>query len=329
MKYILPVAGFGSRLRPHTWSRPKPLFNIAGKTVLDHVLDRFKPSESDEVILIIGWLGDQIREYVDTHYAFKAHYVVQEELKGQAHAIYLAKELVSGPCFIVWIDTLFEADLSGLDAGGSDVVAYVMKVDDPRRFGVAIEKEGRVVRFIEKPDTCEHRKAVVGLYYIKEGDDLIDAIKYLMEQDIKTKGEFYLTDALQIMINRGAQIVCRPVSVWKDCGTLEAILQTHHYLLDNGHAQEIEVKNGLLIPPVHIAKTATIENAIVGPYVTVGDNARIRGAIVRDAIIEAGSTVENMTLEHSLVGRNATIVGTFSRLNVGDNDAIALNGENS
>ena len=326
IKVVLPLAGRGTRMRPHTWSKPKPLLNVAGKAVLGHILDKFESLDVDSVVFVVGWLGDQIAEYVEANYSFSTRYVVQEELKGQAHAIYLAKDNMSGPCLIIFVDTLFEADLSDLGDQAADAILFVQEVEDPRRFGVVVEKEGRVVRLIEKPDGFEHRKAVVGVYYVRDGDALIDAIESLLEHDMQTKGEFYLADAFQVMIDRGAQIVTRPVSVWEDCGVPDTVLHTNRYLLEHGHDQEIETTNSILIPPVHIARTAQIENAIVGPFVTVGEGARIVDAIVRDAIIEEGSTVERILLEHSLIGRNATVRGTLGQVNVGDNAAIDVAG---
>ncbi|OGO04402.1 MAG: nucleotidyltransferase [Chloroflexi bacterium RBG_13_56_8] len=324
MKVIVPLAGSGTRMRPHTWSRPKPLLNVAGKTVLAHVLDPFTSLEIEEMIFIVGWLGDQIREYVDANYDFSTRYVVQEELKGQAHAIYLAKEYLSGPCIIVFVDTLFEVDLSTLQQETADGMLFVKEVEDPRRFGVAVEAEGRVVRLIEKPDGFEHRNAVIGVYYIKDSAALVDAIEYMLEHNIQTKGEFYLADAFQVMIDRGARFITKSVSMWEDCGKPETFLHTNRYLLEHGHTQEIETKNSVLIPPVHIAKSAVIENAIVGPYVTVCDRVHITGSIVRDAIIDEGSIVENALLEYSMVGRDTTIRGSFRHLNIGDNSVMDL-----
>jgi len=329
MKVIIPMAGLGKRMRPQTWSKPKPLLNVAGKPILGHVLDKFKPLDVEEVIFVVGWLRDQVEEYVRSSYSFAARYVIQEELKGQAHAVHLAREYLSGPCIIVFVDTLFEADLTTLSTCAADGVAYVQEVEDPRRFGVVVEQEGRIVRLIEKPDSFEHRKAVIGLYYVRDAAALLDAIEYLLAHNMQTKGEFYLADAFQVMINRGARFVSAPVSVWEDCGEPKTLLHTNRYLLEHGHSQEVAVENGVLIPPVYVARSARIENAVIGPYVTVGDNVAITGSIVRDTIIEAGSIIENVALEHSLIGRNTTIKGAFQRFNVGDDDLIDLTGENS
>jgi len=327
MKVILPLAGLGKRLRPHTWSRPKPLLNVAGKPVLAHVLDKVVRLDIEEVIFIVGWLGDQIREYVEANYSFSTHYVVQEELRGQAHALHLAREHLSGPCIILFVDTLFEADLSGLAERPADAVLFVKEVEDPRRFGVVVEEDGRVVRLIEKPDGFEHRNAVVGVYYVRDAAALADAVEHLLEQDIQTKGEFYLADAFQVMIDRGARFVSEQVSMWEDCGEPGTFLHTNRYLLEHGFAQEAETENGVLVPPVYVAKTAVIQNAVVGPYVTVCDHVRISRSVVRDAIIEEGSSLENAVVEHSLIGRNVTVRGSSSRLNVGDDSVVELSSQ--
>ena len=327
MKVILPVAGLGTRMRPHTWSKPKPLLNVAGKAVLGHVLDTLKPLDIDEVVFVVGWLGDQIKDYVAENYDFPAHYVVQEELKGQAHAIYLAKEYISGPCLIVFVDTLFAADISVLETTDADGVLFVHPVEDPRRFGVVVEEEGRIVQLIEKPDTMEHHNVVIGVYYIREGAALVEAIEYILAHNIQTKGEYYIANALQVMIDQGARIISQPVSMWEDCGKPETVLHTHRYLLDHGHTQEIPVTRSVIIPPVHIAHSARIEDAIVGPYVTVGENVTIQRAIIQDTIIEAGSSLSEISLEGSLVGRNATLRGPHHCLNVGDDDLIDLAGQ--
>jgi len=322
MKVILPLAGLGSRMRPQTWSRPKPLLNVAGKTVLAHVLDTLETVGIDEVIFIIGYLGDQIREYIDANYRFPARYVIQDELKGQAHAIYLAKEYIEGPCMVVFVDTLFKADLTGLEETGADFVAFVKETEDPRRFGVAVTENGRVVRIIEKPETCEYHDVVVGVYYIAEGKVLIGAIDHLLEHGIKTKGEFYLADALQVMLDNGALSVVRPVEVWEDCGKPDAMLQTHRYLLSNGHDQIVETINSVIIPPVHIADGATIVNSVIGPYVTVAEGARVSGSTLKDTIVDEDACIENSLLKDSLIGQRAKVKDHNGQLNLGDDARV-------
>jgi glucose-1-phosphate thymidylyltransferase len=318
------MAGLGKRMRPHTWSKPKPLLQVAGKPVLGHILDKFIPLDLDEVVFVTGWLGEQIEGYVRDNYAFDARFVTQTELAGQAHAVYLAKEYLHGPCLVLFVDTLFEADLRKLATCQADGVIFTKEMDDPRPFGAVVERDGRIIRYIEKPPTCEYRKTTIGVFYVREGEQLADAIAYNLENDIRTRGEFYMADALQVMMDRGAYIVSEPVEVWEDCGQPETLLHTNRYLLDHGHARLPALKAGFYVPPVNVAPSAIIEDAIIGPYASIGEGAIIRDAIVRDAIVESGALIERALIEHSLVGRNAQIRGVMRELNVGDDDVLSI-----
>jgi glucose-1-phosphate thymidylyltransferase len=323
MQVILPVAGFGTRMRPHTWSRPKPLLHVAGNTVLGHTLDKFESIDVDEIIFITGWLGDQIQEYVESNYSFQTRYVVQETMEGQAHAIHLAKEHISGPCLVIFVDTIFEADLSILNDNPADGVIYVQEVDDPRAFGVVVEEQGRVTRYVEKPESLENRKATVGVFWFKDGQELISAIDHMLEQDIRTKGEYYLADAINVMIERGHHFVTEGVSVWQDCGQTETTLETNRFLLSHGHATEgAQGENCVIIPPVHVAPSARLRNAVIGPHVSIAANAQISSSIVRDSIVDEGAQIENSLLEGSIIGQRAVVKGQATQLNIGD-DASA------
>ncbi len=322
MKLVVPLAGYGTRMRPHTFVRPKPLINVAGKPVLGHILDRFLPYNIEEAIFIVGHLGEQVADYVDTHYQFPVtRYVEQHELKGQAHALWLARDYLSGPLFIIFVDTIFDGNLDIIHTTSADGVAFVKEVDDPRRFGVAVtDAQGRIVRFVEKPDTCEHRLALIGLYWLREGGALVQAIEELLARNIQTKGEYYLADALQLMIDQGLHLIPHPVDVWEDCGTIEATLQTNRYLLARGAAndQGRTFPNSVIIPPCYIGENVTIERSVVGPYATVLDNAIIRDAIVRDAIVGQGCHIESTLVRDSLIGDRARVRGQFRRYNVAD-----------
>lgn len=322
MKLVIPLAGYGTRMRPHTYVRPKPLINVAGKPVLAHILDRFQGFDIDEAIFIVGYMGDQIAEYVDTHYTFPVtRYVEQRELKGQAHALWLARDYLSGPLFIIFVDTIADGSLDVVRSTDADGIAFVKEVEDPRRFGIAMtDEEGRIVRFVEKPDTMEHRLALIGLYWLREGRQLVEAIEELLVRDIQTKGEYYLADALQLMIDRGALFRPQEVDVWKDCGTIEATLDTNRYLLAHGAANDgrFSFPQGVVIPPSYVGEGVTIERAVVGPYATVLDGAVIRDALVRDAIVGEGTTIESALVEHSIIGPKARVRGTFQRLNIVD-----------
>jgi len=324
MKIIIPLAGFGTRLRPHTYTRPKPLINVAGKAVLGHILDKLVGLDVDEIIFVVGWLGDQIREYVEANYDFPTRYVEQTELKGQAHAINLVRDYVGGPTLIIFVDTLFEADLTELERTSADGILYVKEVDDPRRFGVAVVEGGYITRLIEKPEGFEHRLAVIGLYYVKDAAFLMDCISELIEKDIQTKGEYYLADALQLMIDRGARMEARTLTVWEDCGKPETVLHTNRYLLDNGRAHVAETENSIVIPPVYIADDAVVRNSIIGPYVTIAEGSTVSDSIVNDSIIDEEAVIEDAMLTGSLIGRHARVRGTFNSLNVGDSSQVSL-----
>ena len=326
MKVIIPLAGFGTRLRPHTYTKPKPLVNVAGKAVLGHILDKLAGLNVEEIIFITGYLGEQIEAYVSTHYDFPARYVEQKELKGQAHALYLAREYVRGPVLIIFVDTIFETDLTDLERITTDGILYVKEVEDPRRFGVAVLEDGRVTRLIEKPTTMEHNLAVIGVYYLRDAEWLMQAIEELIARDIKTQGEYFLADALQLMIDQGANLIARRLEVWEDCGKPETLLHTNRYLLDHGHDQIAPTENSIIIPPVYIAETATVVNSIIGPYVTIANEAVIKHSIIRDSIIDERSHIEGAMLSGSLIGRDARVTDSFERLNVGDSSQVDFAG---
>jgi glucose-1-phosphate thymidylyltransferase len=339
MQVIIPLAGFGTRLRPHTYTKPKPLVNVAGKPVLAHILDKLVGLDIEEIIFITGYMGEQIEHYVSRHYDFPARYVEQKELKGQAHAIRLAQDYVHSPVLIIFVDTIFEADLLPLQTVPTDGVIFVREVKDPRRFGVVTLQDGIITRFVEKPAEPISNLAVIGVYYLKNSAMMFGCIDELIERNIQTKGEFFLADALQLMVNRGARLNAWPVEVWEDCGTPDAVLQTNRYLLRQVNPTEPPADSSIVIPPAHIDPSARIEKSIVGPYVHIGahcvvsssivgpyvslaDEGEIHHSIVNDSIINEGSKVDDATLTSSLVGERAMVRGTFERLNVGDSSQI-------
>ena len=326
MKVIIPLAGFGTRLRPHTYTKPKPLIRVAGKPVLGHILDKLAGLDVEEIIFIVGYLGDQIRDYVSAHYEFSARYVEQDELKGQAHAIHLVKDYVHGPVLILFVDTIFESDLSTLAQEPSDGVMFAKEVEDPRRFGVVTTQNGHITQFVEKPTTPVSNLAVIGLYYVKDSKMLFECIAELIRKDIQTKGEYYLADALQLMVNRGARFVVRTVDVWEDCGKPETVLHTNRYLLDHGGAQETETENSVLIAPVYIERTAVIKDSVIGPHVSIAGHATIIRSSIRDSIVNEGAHVEDANLSQSLIGKGAHVRGYPQRLNVGDSSQVDLAG---
>ncbi len=322
MKLVIPMAGFGTRMRPHTWTRPKPLLPVGGKPMLGHILERFDNLPMKEYVFIVGWLGEQVEDYVRQTYSLPAHFVEQPEMLGQAHAIWLAREHLEGPIFLMWVDTLFdEADFSDLDAEGLDGVIFTKEVEDPRRFGVVeTDADGRATKLIEKPASMENKNVLIGLYYFRDGAWLARACEELMERRIQTKGEYYLADAITLMIEQGANFQTREVGIWQDTGKPETTFITHRYLLEHGCENSLETpRPGVaIIPPVYIHPEAVIERSVIGPYVSIGTETRIEDSILRDTIIDEGVEIKAVQIEESIVGRWVKLVGRFRKLNIGD-----------
>jgi glucose-1-phosphate thymidylyltransferase len=326
MHVIIPASGYGTRLRPHTYTKPKPLVRLAGSTILGHILDRLEGAGVNEITFIVGYLGEQIREYVQKQYPhFKANYVEQPEMKGQAHAIYLAKELVHEPVLILFADTISDARVNALSESGNDGVIFTKQVEDPRRFGVVVtDEEGVITRFVEKPEEFVSDQAVIGLYYLKDYEGLFRAIERQMEENIQIKGEFFLADALQLMVQDGTRLEARTVDVWEDCGTPDALLQTNRYMLEHGGAATVYSggENSIIVPPVHIGPDVHIVNSVVGPYVSLAEGCEVRDTILRDTIADAGAIIEDTMLSGSLIGNAATVRGRYRKLNVGDASVV-------
>jgi glucose-1-phosphate thymidylyltransferase len=325
MKVIIPMAGYGKRLRPHTYSRPKPLINVAGQPMLKHVIDSLRGIDIDEYIFIVGYLGDQIQEYVSENCDIKASFVTQHEMIGQAHAIYLARDYLQGPTIVLFADTLFKADLDPIRHTSADALVYVKEVDDPRRFGVVeVNEVGQVTRFIEKPESTANKQAVIGLYYVRDAGQLLQAIESQMAREQMTKGEFFVADAFQIMIDKGLHFQTQAVDVWLDCGKPETVLETNRYLLANGfdNSKQIKQNDVMIIPPVNIHPDAVFEHAIIGPHATVAADCQVSYSIIRNSIIDTGAVVQQSLLDRSLIGRDARVLGQYSTLNVGDESSV-------
>ncbi|GAB4543655.1 MAG: sugar phosphate nucleotidyltransferase [Anaerolineales bacterium] len=333
LKIVIPMAGWGTRMRPHTWSKPKPLVSVAGKTSLEHVLDMFHTlpdPRNVEYIFIVGpYLGEtQIPAFIQEHYPdMRAHYVTQHEMKGQSHALWLAREHLRGAMIMCFSDTLMETDFSFLAREEADGAAWVMPVEDPRRFGVAeVGGDGWVTRFIEKPQSIENNLVVVGCYYFKSAERLLAAIDEQMQRGVMLKNEYFLTDAISIMIKRGAKIRTERISSWLDTGTIEATLETNKILLNRMNLSAPELPGVKIIPPVAIAPDARIEDSVIGPHVSIGAQCQIRGAILSDSIIESQTVVEGAALTHSLIGRGCRVEAKShnapASLNIGDHSSV-------
>jgi glucose-1-phosphate thymidylyltransferase len=337
MKIFIPMAGWGTRMRPHTWSKPKPLVSVAGKTSLEHLLDMFNtvpdPSNVEFVFIVGPYLGElQVPPFVRENYpGMKAHFVVQNEMKGQSHALWLAREFMHGPMIVCFSDTLLDTDFSFLANEEADVVAWVMPMEDPRRFGVAeLNEEGWVTRFIEKPESMENNLVVVGCYYFKSAEKLCAAIEKQMERNLSLKGEFFLTDTVTLMIEEGAKVRTQKADSWLDTGTIDATLDTNKILLaGKANKTENESRDGVeIIAPSFIHPSAEIQNSVIGPYSSIGANCKVVNSWIEQSIVEADCDIQDATLSRSLVGIRTKIRGRADgrsiQLNVGDNSDILL-----
>jgi len=322
MKVIIPLAGKGTRLRPHTFSKPKPLLKVAGKAVLGHIIDKLKPLDVEEIIFITGDMQEKIKEYVSSNYSYNARYIKQDKLLGDGYAINLAKEYVKDDVLIIFVDTIFETNLSKIKNVKSDGVVWVKEVDDPRRFGVVVLKNDHIEKIVEKPDEPISNLALIGLYYVKNSSLMFHCLDELIKCNLKSKNEFRLADALGLMIKNGAKLNALEVDKWLDCGKPETLLSTNRYLLKNGFNKEIKTKNSVIINPVYIGDKVKIENSIIGPYASIASGCIIKNSIVKDSIVGENAIIENAALDKSLIGDTALIKDTFRRVNVGDNSEI-------
>ncbi|MBX3047263.1 MAG: hypothetical protein KF698_09725 [Anaerolineales bacterium] len=330
LKIIVPMAGFGTRLRPHTWSRPKPLLTAAGDTILGHVLKLLQTApgaEQAEMVFIVGWLGEQVQAYMKAeHPKVKAHFVEQKEMKGQSHALAQAREFMSGPTLVIFVDTVVETDFSALDKEEVDAVAWVKPVPDPRRFGVAaLGDDGLVRGLIEKPDDMSNNLAVVGIYYFKRGEDLMAAIDEQMEKGVVTKNEYFLADAIDIMLKKGLRMRTEVVGEWLDAGLPDTVLETNQKLLEKGRDNSGQVghEGVTLHPPVYIHPSATVENSELGPYVSIGAGSSVRNSRIEDAVVERDVVIEDSQLKHSLIGERSQVRGVRGQVNVGDDSSVS------
>jgi glucose-1-phosphate thymidylyltransferase len=322
MNVIILTAGLGKRLRPHTFSKPKPLVHVAGKPMLAHILDALQELVIDKLIVVTGYLGDRVEEFIQENSNYPTVFIEQSELRGQAHAIYLTREVAKGPTMIVFGDGIFAADLEALNRTTNEGVIFVQEVPDPERFGVVVVENGYIARLVEKPDTPISNLAVIGVYFVPEIQRLYDAIGYIMEHNIQTKGEYYLADALQVMIDQGERFLPTEGTVWKDCGNPPVLLETNRYLLENGRSYVGKTARTIIIPPVYISDTAQVEDSVIGPHVSIAAGARIKDSRIKDSIINRGATIHSAVLSGSLIGDDAYVEGDFGRLNVGDSSEL-------
>ncbi|MBI1802513.1 MAG: NTP transferase domain-containing protein [Chloroflexi bacterium] len=336
MQIIIPLAGLGSRLRPLTFTTPKPLVAVAGKTVLGHVLDSLDGVAIDDIVFIVGYLGDQIEKYVKEHFPhYRAHFVEQKELNGQSPAIALTRQIINRDVLILFGDSVIESDMAGLEDADADGVIFTKQVEDPRRFGVVKMQGDAIARFVEKPREFVSNQAVGGAYYLKDSRRLFAAIDEQVARGVSLKNEYYLADALQIMVEHGARLITRQLRSWYDCGTAQSLLDSNRYLLSktvtNGHdvpgcsiitpvsiAPSAQLSNSIIGPHVSIGENVVIKDSRVGPFVSIADGCQISQSIIKDSILNQNSQIEDAMLASSLIGNDAHVKGTFDRLTVGD-----------
>jgi glucose-1-phosphate thymidylyltransferase len=331
MKVIIPMAGRGTRVRPHSHVTPKPLMNVKGKSMVERIIDTLTasiPGGIDEGVFILGPdfgvnVRQQLTQICDRH-GMKTHFAIQEKAEGTAHAVFCAEEHLDGEGIVVFADTLFEME-SAVDLSGADVIVWVKYVEDPSRFGVAVRQGDRVVEFVEKPKELISNEALIGIYYIRDLRQFRDYIARLIEQNRRgPSNEFFLTDAFDDMLKQGLVFKTASVSEWLDCGTIEALLDTTKIILDKEQdgLRQGTVENAIIHDPVYIGPGATVKDSVVGPYVSIEAGAEVRESVLRDSIVFSKARVQRAVLQDSLIGQNATVNGQRQRLNVGDHSEI-------
>lgn len=321
---VVPVAGAGTRLRPHTLTTPKALLAVAGKPILAHILDQLATVDPERVVLVVspGPMGERLRRFVAGRKDPSVVCVVQEEPLGLGHAVAQARrEVGAAPVLILLGDTIVRADLRDLVRGGSYV--GVREVEDPRRFGVATVSGGRITELVEKPDRPASNLALVGLYFLEHSSLLFESLEALERSGKRTRGEIQLTDALAAMLAAGEELRPFPVEGWYDCGKTEALLETNRALLDAAAATATR-PGVVIVPPVALDPSADVLHAVIGPHASIGAGARIRRSVVQNSIVNEGATVEDILLDQSVVGENALVRGAYQRLNVGDSSEVEV-----
>ncbi|MBW3000608.1 NTP transferase domain-containing protein [Candidatus Woesearchaeota archaeon] len=330
MKVIIPLAGEGRRMRPHTHTKAKPLLSLAGKPGLSYILDDLKKLDVSEVIFITGHLKEQIEEFIKKNYDFKTRFIEQKVRDGSAGAVLLTEKYIDEPVLIIFADSVFDVDLAEIDKlkKDEDGIIWGMEVQDYRRFGVLVTgKNGYLEKMVEKPDKPISNLANIGVYYIKDYKLMFKGIRYLYNKKINIKGEYFLPDAFAYMINKGAKLLCHKVKAWHDFGKPETMIESNRELLKKGRHREIKTENSLIIPPVHIADDVKIKDSIIGPHVTIGRGAEIINSIVRDSIIGENAKIKDLLLDESIVGDEAVVSDGFKHLSVGDHCEVRFRGK--
>lgn len=329
MKAVIPLAGKGTRLRPHTYLTPKPLLSVGGRPVMSYILDDLAELGIEEIVFVIGYLGDVVKDYMAAEYPnIRPEYVVQEVQDGTAGAVKLAEPFVDDEVLILFVDTLFDADLSmakSLDPEWAGVL-WAKEVEDYQRYGVIVTDENSAMtKIIEKPSEPISKLANIGLYYIRDHKLLFEGIDKALASPPGPSGEFYLTDAFQYMVDHGSKLLAAPVDGWYDCGKPETLLETNHHLLRTtrgGVAQGVDVGSSTLSDPVRVEEDVVLMGSTLGPNVTIERGARIVNSTLRDCIVGPNSVVENSVLRDSLVGGHAKVRDFQGTLSVLDHSEV-------
>ena len=325
MQVIIPTAGKGTRLRPHTHLIPKPMLKVAGRPVMDWVMDKLAGLDVEELIFITGHLKEQVEAHARSSYGIPSRFIEQKVQDGTAGAINLARPFIHGPVMIIFVDTVFEADLSLAQTVDADGIIWAKEVEDYQRFGVVVaDADGHMTRIVEKPKTPISRRANIGLYYIRNWRLLYEGIDHVLASP-KNGGEYYLTDAFQYMIDHGAKIKVIDVEGWYDAGKLDTLLETNRAMLDKGRDRiPAGIDVAQLVPPVYIEDGVTITDSVVGPNVSIGTGSVIERSTLRDVVLGARSALRDCTLHDSLIGDDVTLAGVSGSVTIGDDSEVRI-----
>jgi len=326
MKVIIPLAGKGTRLRPHTHVTPKPMMRVAGKPVMSYVLDELRNLGGiDEIIYITGHLKEKVEDFARKSLDIPSVFIEQKVQDGTAGAIALAGEHIDQPVLIIFVDTIFDADLSVINRTEADGIIWTKEVEDYQRFGVVVtDADGNMTQIVEKPKTPISKRANIGLYYMKNWKLLFEGIQHVLASP-PNQGEYYLTDAFQYMIDKGAKIQVIDVEGWYDAGKIETMLETNQTMLEKGRARKPEPAAGVtIVDPVYIEEGVTLRESTIGPNVSVGAGSVIEGSTVSHSILGTGARISRSKISNSLVGDDAILDGVIGEVTVGDHSEVRV-----